>query len=111
MSDCVICRIVAGEIPAKIVHQDDRSVAFRDIDPQAPLHVLVVPRAHVAALADLDDAALGGHLLGVARTVAADAGYRDSFRLVVNNGEAAGQSVRHLHLHVLGGRRFAWPPG
>jgi histidine triad (HIT) family protein len=107
----VFCRIVAGEIPTTFVHQDDDAVAFADRNPSAPLHVLVVPRVHVAKLADLEDERLGGRLLQIVRRVAADAGYADSFRLVVNNGERAGQSVSHLHLHVLGGRQFGWPPG
>ncbi len=111
MNDCVFCRIVAGEIPAKLVHSDADAIAFADLDPIAPLHVLVVPRKHVAKLADLDDERLGGRLLQVVRRVAADAGYADNFRLVVNNGDHAGQSVWHLHLHVLGGRDFTWPPG
>ena len=111
MADCVICRIVAGEIPAKLVHQDDRAIAFHDINPQAPFHVLVVPRAHVPTLSKLEDEALGGHLLGVVRAVAQKAGYADNFRLVANNGDFAGQTVRHIHFHVLGGRQFTWPPG
>lgn len=111
MADCVFCRIVAGDIPAKIVYRDDHAIAFSDLDPKAPLHALVVPRAHVAKLSELDEVELGGQLLQAARRVAADAGYADDFRVVVNNGPSAGQSVWHLHLHVLGGRDFAWPPG
>ena len=111
MSECVFCRIAAGEIPAKIVHQDAHAVAFSDLDPKAPLHVLVIPRAHVARLADLADQTLAGHLLAVARRVAADAGHAEAYRVVVNSGAAAGQSVFHLHLHVLAGRPFGWPPG
>jgi histidine triad (HIT) family protein len=109
--DCVICRIVAGDIPAKLVYQDDLAIAFEDRSPQAPFHVLVVPRAHIPTLADLEDQALGGHLLGVVRKVARAAGHAQNFRVVVNNGDGAGQSVWHLHLHVLGGRQFGWPPG
>lgn len=111
MTDCVFCRIAAGEIPATIVHQDERALAFRDLAPKAPLHVLVIPRTHVARLADLEDEALAGHLLAVARRVAAEAGHADAYRVVVNSGSGAGQSVLHLHLHVLAGRPFAWPPG
>jgi histidine triad (HIT) family protein len=111
VADCVFCRIVAGEIPAKLVFQDEEAVAFSDLNPQAPLHVLVVPRTHVARLADLEDTALGGHLLDVARRVATEAGHAENFRLVVNNGDHAGQSVWHLHLHVRAGRQFSWPPG
>ncbi len=111
MADCVFCRIVAGEIPATFVYQDEGAVAFRDLDPQAPLHVLVVPRMHVAKLSELEDAPLGAALLQAARRVAAAAGYPDEFRVVVNNGASAGQSVWHVHLHVLAGREFGWPPG
>lgn len=111
MPDCVFCRIVAGEIPATIVYRDEHAVAFSDLNPQAPLHALVVPRVHVARLSELEDSALGGHLLQAARRVAAEAGYAGDFRLVVNDGARAGQSVWHLHLHVLGGRGFGWPPG
>jgi len=107
----VFCRIVSGEIPTTFVHQDADAVAFADRNPAAPLHVLVVPRVHVARLADLEDERLGGRLLQVVRRVAADAGYADNYRLVVNNGDHAGQSVWHVHLHVLGGRHFSWPPG
>ncbi len=111
MTDCVFCRIVAGEIPAKIVYRDDHTIAFSDLAPKAPLHVLVVPRAHVATLSLLEDVELGGRLLQAARRVAAAAGYADEFRIVVNNGASAGQSVWHLHLHVLAGRELGWPPG
>ena len=109
---CLFCRIGAGEIPAEKVHDGERVIAFRDIDPQAPLHVLVVPRVHhtnLAVLAEADPAALAD-LAIAARTVAAEAGY-DDFRLVVNTGEQAGQSVFHVHAHVLAGRDLTWPPG
>ncbi len=111
MIDCVFCRIAAGTIPAKLVHQDADVVAFEDLDPQAPFHVLVIPRAHVASLAALEDDRLGGRLMQVVRKVAKDAGHGDDFRLVSNSGRRAGQSVAHLHLHVLAGRAFTWPPG
>jgi len=112
MSDTLFARIARGEIPAEVVYEDDQAVAFRDIAPQAPSHVLVIPRKPIARLseADDDDAELLGHLLGVARRVAAQEGLPD-FRLVVNDGAGAGQSVFHLHIHVLGGRPFDWPPG
>ena len=112
--DCLFCRIVAGEIPADVVHQDERAVAFRDINPQAPVHVLVVPRDHLESLdeAALSDEALLGHLLRVAARVANDQGLSEGgYRTVINTGAGAGQSVFHLHLHVLGGRSLAWPPG
>ncbi|HUG06378.1 MAG: histidine triad nucleotide-binding protein [Chloroflexota bacterium] len=111
MEDCLFCRIVAGKLPATVVYEDDDVVAIKDVFPRAPFHVLVVPRTHVAMLSDLDDEPLGGRLLQAVRRVARGGGVGDSFRLVVNNGDQAGQSVWHLHLHVLGGREFSWPPG
>ena len=114
MSDCLFCAIAVGEIPADLVHTDDEIVAFRDITPQAPVHVLVIPRAHhasAAALADAD-AGLAGRLLAVAGRIAAQEGIADTgYRLVTNTGEGAGQSVPHVHVHVLGGRDLTWPPG
>jgi histidine triad (HIT) family protein len=110
--ECLFCRIVAGEIPAEIVRDDDDLVAFRDVNPQAPLHVLVVPRLHVAdaaALAERAPATVAA-MVSAAHAVAADAGH-DSYRLVLNTGPDAGQSVFHAHLHVLAGRSLAWPPG
>jgi histidine triad (HIT) family protein len=112
--DCLFCRIVAGEVPADIVFQDERSIAFRDINAQAPVHVLVVPREHLESLDDAaqKDEALLGHLLRVAARVANEQGLSESgYRTVVNTGAGAGQSVFHLHLHVLGGRSLNWPPG
>ena len=108
---CVFCKIAAKEISAPIVFEDPDVVAFKDQNPRAPLHVLVVPRRHVERLADLDDAALAGKLALAAAKIARDTGNGESFRLVVNNGAGAGQSVFHLHFHVLGGRPFSWPPG
>ncbi|TMC68688.1 MAG: histidine triad nucleotide-binding protein [Chloroflexi bacterium] len=110
MADCVFCKIAAKEIRSAIVYEDEDVVAFEDLNPRAPLHVLVIPRRHIEKLADLDDAGLGGKLVQGARTVARKAGHED-FRVVVNNGAQAGQSVWHLHLHVLAGRPFTWPPG
>ena len=111
MADCVFCKISSKTIPSSIVYETADVVAFKDLTPRAPLHVLVIPRAHVAKLSELEDEALGGKLLQAARTVAKNAGYADNFRVVVNNGDTAGQSVWHLHLHVLAGRQFTWPPG
>ena len=110
MEECIFCRIVNGGIPTLFIHEDDEAVAFRDIQPQAPVHLLVVPRCHVASLNDARDEALLGRLLTVARQAAAKAGL-EQFRVVINTGAEAGQSVFHLHLHVLGGRVMAWPPG
>ena len=111
MADCVFCKISSKTIPSSIVYETADVVAFKDLTPRAPLHVLVIPRAHVAKLSELEDEALGGKLLQAARTVARNAGHADNFRVVVNNGDTAGQSVWHLHLHVLAGRQFTWPPG
>jgi histidine triad (HIT) family protein len=112
--DCLFCRIVAGEIPAEIVYQDERSVAFRDINAQAPVHVLVIPREHMESLdeAGQRDEATLGHILRVAARVANEQGLSETgYRTVINTGAGAGQSVFHLHLHVLGGRQLNWPPG
>ena len=111
---CLFCRIAAGEIPATIVHQDDQVVAFQDTNPQAPLHVLIVPRMHIASLNDLEPAhdALIGVMLRRAAAIAGERGYGSSgYRTVFNCHADAGQTVFHLHLHVLGGRRLGWPPG
>lgn len=111
---CLFCRIVAGEIPAKKVYEDDTVLAFEDINPQAPLHVLVVPKTHVATLNDLgpEHEGLVGSLVRRAAAIAQERGYAASgFRTVFNCNAAAGQTVFHIHLHVLGGRTLAWPPG
>jgi len=112
VGDTIFGRIARGELPAEVVYEDDRALAFRDVNPQAPTHILVIPRRPIERLAAAEesDASLLGHLMLVARRVAADEGLED-FRLVVNNGAGAGQSVFHLHLHVLGGRPMGWPPG
>lgn len=114
MSDCLFCKIVAGDIPADVIHRDDEFVAFRDISPQAPVHFLLVPREHIASLAELDDrhTALLGRLLVTASRLSRDQGLdAGGYRWVVNCGEDGCQTVPHLHLHVLGGRRLGWPPG
>ena len=115
MVDCIFCRIVRGEIPATIVKRSDDAVAFRDLDPRAPTHVLVIPTRHVAAVRDAagaDGEQLLGRTLAFAAQVARELGLDGGgYRIVTNTGPDAGQSVEHLHLHVLGGRRLAWPPG
>jgi histidine triad (HIT) family protein len=110
---CLFCRIVAQELPAELVHQDERAVVIRDLNPQAPTHLLVIPQEHLESLdeASHKDEALLGHLLRVAARVANAAGLADGYRTVINNGAGAGQSVFHLHVHVLGGRPLNWPPG
>jgi histidine triad (HIT) family protein len=112
MADCLFCRIVAGEIPATIVKRSDDAVAFRDIDPRAPAHVLVIPTRHVPAVRDVNDEAMLGGLLRFAAEVATELGLdAGGYRIVTNTGKDAGQSVDHLHFHVLGGRKMSWPPG
>ena len=114
MSQCLFCRIAAGEIPANILYSDEDVLAFRDINPQAPLHALVIPRKHIATINDLqaDDATLVGKLFLVAKQVAKEAGYAEyGYRVVMNCGLDAGQTVFHIHLHVLAGRALSWPPG
>lgn len=113
MSNTIFSKIINREIPADIVFEDERCLAFRDVNPQAPMHILVIPKKPIDMLAHADDSdeSLLGHLMLTARTVAAEQGYADAFRLVINNGEAVGQTVFHMHLHILGGRDFAWPPG
>ena len=112
MADCLFCRIVAGEIPATIVKRTEDAVAFRDIDPRAPTHVLVIPTRHVTAVRDAADDGLLGGLLRFAAGVASEQGLdAGGYRIVTNTGKDAGQSVDHLHFHVLGGRKMTWPPG
>ena len=111
---CLFCKIVAGEIPAAKVFEDERLIAFDDINPQAPMHVLVVPRAHIATLNDLTAThdALAGEMIRRAAAIAAERGYADrGYRTVFNCNAEAGQTVFHIHLHLLGGRSLAWPPG
>ncbi|WP_445257051.1 histidine triad nucleotide-binding protein [Nocardioides aurantiacus] len=113
VEDCLFCRIVAGDVPADVVHRSDTTLAFRDVNPQAPTHVLVVPQEHhvdAAALAR-DAPATVAHLVDAARMVAAAEGLDDGYRLVFNAGAQAGQTVFHVHLHLLGGRDLGWPPG
>src|SRR5687768_7508013 len=112
--DCLFCRIAAGEVPADIVHDDELVVAFRDVSPKAPTHLLLIPRRHIASAAELSgtDAEMLGRLFGVAARLAREAGVAEGgYRMVTNVGGDAGQSVAHLHFHLLGGRSLGWPPG
>ena len=114
MPDCLFCKVISGEIPGTIVHQDERLVAFRDIDPKAPMHVLIVPRRHIASLNDLQpgDDGIVGEMVRRAAALAAEHGHSErGYRTVFNCNADAGQTVFHLHLHVLGGRPLHWPPG
>ncbi len=112
--ECIFCRIVSGEVSAKKVYEDDDVVAFEDIRPQAPVHILVIPRRHIATVNDLteSDAQLIGRLVLVAKRIAAERGLAErGYRLVLNCNRDSGQEVFHIHLHLLGGRKFTWPPG
>jgi histidine triad (HIT) family protein len=114
MSDCLFCKIIEGQIPATMVYQDERLVAIRDINPQAPLHALIIPRKHIPTLNDLspDDDALVGSMFRRAAALAKENGYHDrGYRTVFNTNREAGQSVFHIHLHLLAGRPLTWPPG
>jgi len=113
MSPCIFCKILAKEVPVRIVHEDENCMAFHDINPQAPVHLLVIPRKHFpsALEADQTDEPVMGHLHRVAAQLARQFQITEGYRVVVNTGLGAGQSVFHLHLHVLGGRSFRWPPG
>lgn len=111
--DCLFCKIAAGEIPSKKVYEDDTVVAFYDVDPQAPVHVLVIPRQHIASPDDItpDNSAVVAHVFVVIAKLAKELGLENGYRVVTNCGKDGGQSVQHLHFHVLGKRSLAWPPG
>jgi len=113
MPETIFSKIIRREIPASIVYEDELCLAFKDVNPQAPMHILVIPKQPMAKLTDAQtsDQLLLGHLLLKSGEIAKEQGFGDAFRLVVNNGEKAGQSVFHLHVHILGGRGFSWPPG
>ena len=113
MTDCVFCRIGRREVPAKFVYEDPEIFAFEDIHPQAPTHILICPRKHISSLTEAaaEDAPVLGRTLLVAKQLAEDRKLTDGYRTVFNNGRGAGQSIFHLHLHLLGGRPFRWPPG
>ncbi len=111
--DCIFCKIAAGEIPSTKVYEDDTVVAFNDLDPQAPVHVLIIPKEHIASAAEINESnsAVVAHIFEVAANIAAEKGLKDGFRIVNNCGDSAGQSVKHLHFHLMGGRDFGWPAG
>lgn len=111
--DCIFCKIAAGEIPSTKVYEDDTIVAFNDLDPQAPVHVLIIPKEHIASAAEINESnsAVVAHIFEVAAKIAAEKGLKDGFRIVNNCGDSAGQSVKHLHFHLMGGRDFGWPAG
>ncbi len=111
---CLFCKILAGEIPADIVYESDSAIAFRDINPKAPTHVLIIPRKHIATINDIDpdDQQIVGSLFSAAREIAEKEGHAEvGYRVAMNCNESAGQTVFHIHLHLLGGRSFSWPPG
>ena len=113
-ADCLFCKIVAGEIPAEIIYESELAIAFRDVNPKAPTHVLIIPRQHIATINDLkaeDQATVGDMYLAAKAIAAAEGLAEDGYRVVMNCNEAAGQTVFHIHLHLLGGRDFGWPPG
>lgn len=112
MNDCLFCKMVKGDIKPDVVYEDDRILAFRDIKPQAPTHILIIPKTHIATFNDLDDSGLAGDLLGAVKAIAIQQGIaQQGFRTVINCNSHGGQEVFHLHLHLLGGRPMAWPPG
>ncbi|RLD16534.1 MAG: histidine triad nucleotide-binding protein [Caldiserica bacterium] len=111
--ECIFCKIIKREIPSEIVKEDDLAIAFKDINPQAPVHILIVPKKHIASISEMkeEDENLIGHLFNMAREIAQELGLSSGYRLVINNGKDAGQEVFHIHLHLLSGRKFSWPPG
>ena len=113
MSDCIFCSIGAHDIPTTPVYEDDLIIAFNDLDPQAPVHVLVIPKKHIESLDDVkeEDSALMGHIMLKIQDIVKEVGLENGYRVVVNNGEDAFQTVKHLHFHVLGKRKMIWPPG
>jgi len=114
MSDCLFCKIANGQIPAKIVFQNDKAIAFEDMHPEAPTHIIIIPKKHIPTVLDItdEDKDIMGYLYLVVNKIAADKSLTESgFRLIVNCGESGGQEVPHIHIHMLGGRLFGWPPG
>ncbi|MBQ3924231.1 MAG: histidine triad nucleotide-binding protein [Firmicutes bacterium] len=113
MSDCIFCKLKDGEIPANVAYEDDRIFCFHDADPQAPVHVLMIPKKHIPSIDDVtdEDADLMGHMMTKVKDVAASLGLENGYRVVINCGEDGFQTVKHLHLHILGKRKLTWPPG
>ncbi|MBN2058762.1 MAG: histidine triad nucleotide-binding protein [Candidatus Saganbacteria bacterium] len=112
MKMCIFCKIIKGDIPSKKVYEDEKVLAFRDIDPKAPVHILVIPKQHVDTVDQLEDMSVVADLFAVMKKIAAEEGIAGSgYRIVVNHGKNAGQAVPHLHFHLLGGRELSWPPG
>ncbi len=111
--DCLFCKIIAGEIPSGKVYEDDKVFAFKDIDPQAPVHILIVPKEHIASADDINEtnSAVVAHIFEVAAKIAKEQGLSNGYRIVNNCGDSAGQTVKHLHFHLMGGRDFTWPAG
>ncbi len=113
MNDCLFCKIINGDIPSSKVYEDDTVYAFNDIDPKAPVHILIIPKMHIKSAAEVtpENSAVVSHIFEVAAKIAADMNLSDGFRIVTNCGDSAGQTVKHLHFHMLSGRDFTWPPG
>lgn len=113
MDNCLFCKIINGEIPSSKVYEDDTVLAFNDIEPQAPVHILIIPKIHIKSAGEINEENSGivAHIFEVASKIAKEKGFPDSFRIVSNCGDSAGQSVKHLHFHLLSGRDFTWPPG
>ncbi|ADK13871.1 MULTISPECIES: histidine triad nucleotide-binding protein [Clostridium] len=114
MEECIFCKIIKGEIPSEKIYEDDMVLSFKDIEPAAPVHVLIIPKKHIGSINDLteDDSKIIAHIYLVAKQIAAKLGIDEKgYRIVTNCGEEAGQTVHHVHFHLLGGRSFAWPPG
>ena len=111
--DCIFCKIISGEIPSSKVYEDDKVLAFKDLDPQAPVHVLIIPKKHITSMAEINEenSSVVAHIFEVAAIIAKENGLENGFRVVSNCGESAGQSVMHLHFHLMGGRDFGWPAG
>jgi histidine triad (HIT) family protein len=110
-ANCIFCKVINGQIPSQTLSEDEHSIAISDLNPQAPVHILIMPKMHVASIAALDSPELTGHLFQKAKRLATELKLEKGFRIVVNTGDDAGQTVHHLHIHLLGGRAFGWPPG